>query len=144
MASGSNLAAVKKSAVILSAPPFAPVLPDIAFWAGSGLTAIFFPGDVDVDCSEHTLVSPLRLFYLRLQSVRQQPGLLTRLLLPFFAFPFHICYGMGTLAGLWHVMHKPARPENRSVPRGRSDINSEARGNEKDSLILSFPSVDFC
>lgn len=38
-------------------------------------------------------------------------GFLTRFLLPFFAFPFHVCYGMGTVAGLWHVPRKPARPK---------------------------------
>lgn len=35
-------------------------------------------------------------------------GLLTRVCLPFCAFPFHVSYGIGTLAGLWHMLREPA------------------------------------
>jgi glycosyltransferase involved in cell wall biosynthesis len=35
-------------------------------------------------------------------------GLFTRIVLPFFAFPFHASYGLGTLAGLWQALRKPA------------------------------------
>lgn len=38
----------------------------------------------------------------------KKTDLLNRMLLPVCTFPFHVCYGVGTLAGLWQVWREPA------------------------------------
>jgi len=63
----------------------------------------------------------------------QQSGetvFLTRMLLPFFAFPFHVCYGVGTLVGLWQSCANQRAP-NRPVPRAHSNVRAAQGGNEK-------------
>jgi lipopolysaccharide/colanic/teichoic acid biosynthesis glycosyltransferase/GT2 family glycosyltransferase len=87
---------------------FAPVFM-VLLLAGLALTTIFFP-------ATWMLIAAVMLLYLLagLYFGSTQTGtsnLLTKILLPFFAFPFHVCYGVGTLAGLWHVSRKPARPK---------------------------------
>jgi hypothetical protein len=57
-------------------------------------------------------------------------GLLTRLSLPFFAFPFHICYGAGTLAGLWHILREPGRSSASRAMRPLQ-CGSSRKSNEK-------------
>lgn len=51
----------------------------------------------------------------------QAPGssVLTRMLLPFFALPFHVSYGLGTLTGLWRLNSHPSGARDRSVLRVR-------------------------
>jgi cellulose synthase/poly-beta-1,6-N-acetylglucosamine synthase-like glycosyltransferase len=55
-------------------------------------------------------------------------GVMTRLLLPFCAFPFHLCYGMGTLAGLWQGLRKPARPQS---TRATGPLQKEISANQQ-------------
>lgn len=85
---------------------FAPVLMVILL-AGLGVMTIFFP-------AMWMLIAAVMLLYLitgfYFGSSQSGTRLLERILLPFFAFPFHVCYGVGTLAGLWRDMRKPARP----------------------------------
>ena len=57
-------------------------------------------------------------------------GLLIRLSLPFCAFPFHLCYGVGTVAGLWHVLREPAR-SGMTAAAGPLHRESLANGDEK-------------
>lgn len=87
---------------------FAPVFM-VLLLAGLSLMAIFFPA-IWMLIAIAMLLYLLAGFYFG--STRAgTTKLLTRILLPFFAFPFHVCYGLGTLAGLWHVSRKPARPK---------------------------------
>jgi cellulose synthase/poly-beta-1,6-N-acetylglucosamine synthase-like glycosyltransferase len=77
--------------------------------AAIALAALFLP-------AMWVLILPAMLLYLIAgyyfgSTQSGTPGSLTRFLLPFFAFPFHVCYGVGTVAGLWHVPRKPARPK---------------------------------
>jgi len=88
---------------------FAPVFV-VLMLAGLTLVAAFFP-------VIWMLIAALMLLYLLTgfyfgSTQAGATGLLTRILLPFFAFPFHACYGVGTLAGLWQVLRKPARPKS--------------------------------
>lgn len=88
---------------------FAPILM-VLMLAGSALMAIFFP-------AIWMLIAAVMLLYLLTglyfgSTQAGTTGILTRVLLPFFAFPFHVCYGVGTLAGLWQVLRKPARPKS--------------------------------
>ncbi|HET6844110.1 MAG TPA: glycosyltransferase family 2 protein [Candidatus Angelobacter sp.] len=106
---------------------FAPVFL-VLFLAGSGLMAIFFPA-IWALIAVSILVYLLTGFYFG-SSQSGTAGFLSRILLPFFAFPFHVCYGMGTLAGLWHAVRKPARLKLISTT-GPLRHSSEARGNEK-------------
>ncbi|HEX7961653.1 MAG TPA: glycosyltransferase family 2 protein [Terriglobales bacterium] len=78
--------------------------------AGSGLLTIFFPGTRWLIAGSMLLYLATGLYF----SSRQfgGPELLTRILLPFFAFPFHLCYGLGTLVGLWQGLRKPARAKS--------------------------------
>jgi glycosyltransferase involved in cell wall biosynthesis len=88
---------------------FAPVLL-VMLLAGLGVLTVFFP-------ATKVLIALLMFLYLLtgfyFGSTQSGPtglltGLLTRITLPFCAFPFHVCYGLGTLAGLWHVLREPA------------------------------------
>jgi cellulose synthase/poly-beta-1,6-N-acetylglucosamine synthase-like glycosyltransferase len=88
---------------------FAPVFM-VLLLAGLGLTTIFFPA-IWILIAAVMFLYLLTGFYFG-PTQAGAAGLLTRILLPFFAFPFHVCYGVGTLAGLWQVLRKPARPKS--------------------------------
>jgi glycosyltransferase involved in cell wall biosynthesis len=62
--------------------------------------------------------------YLSGPSQASNSDLLTKLSLPLFAFSFHVCYGMGTLAGLWHVWREPAQTKSRY---NTGPLHSEAK-----------------
>jgi glycosyltransferase involved in cell wall biosynthesis len=88
---------------------FAPALM-VLLLAGSGLAAIFFP-------AMWMLIAAVMLLYLLAgfhfgSTQSGTTGLPNRILLPFFAFPFHVCYGVGTLAGPWPLLRKIARPKS--------------------------------
>ena len=106
---------------------FAPIFL-VLLLAGSGLMAIFFPAMWALIAVGILLYLCTGFYFGSSQSGTAE--FLTRILLPFFAFPFHVCYGMGTLAGLWHVVRKPAHPKA-ICTTGPLQHSSEARGNEK-------------
>jgi cellulose synthase/poly-beta-1,6-N-acetylglucosamine synthase-like glycosyltransferase len=102
---------------------FAPVFM-VLLLAGLALTTIFFP-------ATWMLIAAVMLLYLLTgfyfgSTQMDTTNLLTRILLPIFAFPFHVCYGTGTLAGLWHASRKPARP-NRPSTTGPLQHESSAK-----------------
>src|SRR5882724_1034066 len=112
--------AVMKTPQSFAVRRFAPVFM-VLLLAGLSFMAIFFP-------AIRMLIAIVMLLYLLagfyFGSIRTgTTKLLTRILLPFFAFPFHACYGLGTLAGLWHVSRKPARPK---PPRTTGPLQHES------------------
>jgi glycosyltransferase involved in cell wall biosynthesis len=85
---------------------FAPALM-LMLLAGLAVLTIFVPKTL-------ALVAVALLMYLLVgfcfgTTQTRTSGLLTRLALPFCAFPFHVCYGAGTLAGLWHIWREAAQ-----------------------------------
>jgi cellulose synthase/poly-beta-1,6-N-acetylglucosamine synthase-like glycosyltransferase len=87
---------------------FVPVFM-VLLLAGLALTTIIFPATWMLIAVVMLLYFLAGLYFGSTQA--DATNLLTRILVPFFAFPFHVCYGVGTLAGLWHISRKPARPK---------------------------------
>jgi glycosyltransferase involved in cell wall biosynthesis len=83
---------------------FAPVFM-VLLIAGLGLMTILFPATWAAIAVFALLYFFAGVYFAPAQSGGTGP--LPRILLPLFSFPFHVCYGMGTLAGLWHVLRKP-------------------------------------
>jgi GT2 family glycosyltransferase len=107
---------------------FAPVFV-VLMLAGLALVAAFLPV-IWMLIAALTLLYLLTGFYFG-STQAGATGLLTRILLPFFAFPFHVCYGVGTLAGLWHVSRKPARPKPTQYHGPAPNTRAAQSGNEK-------------
>ena len=92
----------------LSPRRFAPAAM-VLLLTGLASLAVFFP-------ATWVLIAAVMIMYLTAgycfgSAQSRTHGFLTRFFLPFFAFPFHVCYGVGTVAGLSHVPRKPARPK---------------------------------
>jgi glycosyltransferase involved in cell wall biosynthesis len=89
--------AATKNPQSLALRRFAPVFM-VLLLAGLGLTTIFFP-------AAWMLIVAVMLLYLLTgfyfgSTQTTTTNIPARLLLPFFAFSFHLCYGMGTLTGM--------------------------------------------
>lgn len=56
------------------------------------------------------------------------PGLVTRVALPIYSFPFHFCYGVGTFAGLWNVLRASLHADSR---RRTGPLHSNTEANRK-------------
>lgn len=84
---------------------FAPALM-LMLLTGAAVLAIFVPGAWML-IAVFLLAYLLSGFYFGSTQTRTS-DLLTRISLPFCAFPFHVCYGAGTLAGLRRVWREPA------------------------------------
>ena len=115
--------AAAKNPQSLALRRFAPVCM-VLLLAGLGLTTIFFS-------EAWLLIAAVMLLYLLTGFYFGSTQTITtnipaRLLLPFFAFSFHVCYGMGTLAGMVAHMDKQASQSN-SVSRARSHTKSSAK-----------------
>jgi cellulose synthase/poly-beta-1,6-N-acetylglucosamine synthase-like glycosyltransferase len=88
---------------------FAPALM-VLLLAGLGMVTIFSVAVWPFIAGVMLLYLIAGLYFGSKQS--RSAGLLVGMLLPFFAFPFHVFYGLGTLVGLWQGLRKPARPKS--------------------------------
>ncbi len=109
----------------LSVRRFVPALM-VLLLAGLAILAVFIP-------RISTLLAGLLLLYLLagfyFGSVQRRiSGLLSTICFPFCAFPFHLCYGMGTLAGLLNALAAPAHAKSKykmSPPNGETAAKPE-------------------
>jgi glycosyltransferase involved in cell wall biosynthesis len=95
----------------LSVRRFVPAVM-VLLLVGLAIVSVFIPG-------ASILITAVLLLYLVAgfyfaSAQGRIPGLLSRISFPFCAFPFHFCYGMGTLAGLWNVLRAPAQEQSTS------------------------------
>jgi glycosyltransferase involved in cell wall biosynthesis len=95
----------------LSVRRFVPTLM-VLLLVGLGILSVFIPG-------ASMLIAAVLLLYLLAgfyfgSAESRISGLLSWISFPFCAFPFHVCYGMGTFAGLWNALRAPAQTQSTS------------------------------
>jgi glycosyltransferase involved in cell wall biosynthesis len=93
----------------LSLRRFVPALM-VLLLVGLVILTVFRPGTIKLIAAVLVLYVLAGFYFGSAQS--RTSGLLSRICFPFCAFPFHLCYGMGTLAGLWNGLRAAAHAKS--------------------------------
>jgi lipopolysaccharide/colanic/teichoic acid biosynthesis glycosyltransferase/glycosyltransferase involved in cell wall biosynthesis len=112
--------AVQKNAQSFSLRRFVPAIM-VVLLAVLAVGALFIPAPRVLIALFLALYTLAGVFFGRAQV--PSFNVFTRVSLPFFALPFHVSYGLGTMAGLWHLV------SNLLNPRDQLDVSCKvARG----------------
>jgi glycosyltransferase involved in cell wall biosynthesis len=65
----------------------------------------------------------------------QRTSSITRLLIPIYAFPFHLSYGVGTIAGLWYLVSNPAGASSRAAKDKRDLLVNQPSPPSQNSTV---------